>query len=117
MAWANGVEERVRRRSDTEEALDQLNRFCKRVNHSLNGLGFEERQALLRLVVERVVVDGNRVRVDTVIPPSDDAGELRARRPDDGEGRNGGYLMTKCDVQTSRTRPPTLPERAAAALQ
>ena len=41
---------------------------------------FEERQQLLRLVVERVTVEDERVTVETVIPTRGDDVKLRNRR-------------------------------------
>lgn len=51
-----------------EDALARLEAFCERVSEGLGNLSFEERQKLLRLVVDRIVVEGQRVRIETVIP-------------------------------------------------
>ena len=54
-----------------------------RVAIGLDVLTFEERQNLLRLVVERAVVTGSRVRVETVIPTDKQhAGLLSTRHPE-----------------------------------
>jgi len=46
----------------------------------LDNMAFEERQELLRLVVDRVTVENGTARIDTVIPGPKDDGQLRARR-------------------------------------
>ena len=38
---------------------------------------FEERQQLLRLVVERIMVEEGKVRIETVIPTDQDSDKLR----------------------------------------
>ena len=52
---------------------------------------FEERQKLLRLVVERITVEDRRVRIETVIPTGNDDVQLRARHPEPVEGPGAGY--------------------------
>ena len=46
----------------------------------LEQLSFDERQELLRLVVERVTVEDETVRIETVIPNPTEGGQLRTRR-------------------------------------
>ena len=63
----------------------RLEAFCERVSQGLENLSFEERQKLLCLVVDRIVVDGQRVHIEGVIPvqghtPGD---ALRPTRPVD----------------------------------
>ncbi|MCH7972113.1 MAG: recombinase zinc beta ribbon domain-containing protein, partial [Chloroflexi bacterium] len=66
-----------------QTALEHLERFCGEVATGLSNLTFEERQHLLRLVVERVIVRDNLVRVETVIPSDRQrAGLLRTRHPE-----------------------------------
>ena len=45
---------------------------------------FDERQQLLRLVIERITVENGVARIDTVIPPDQD--NLRNRYPELVEG-------------------------------
>ena len=60
-----------------------LERFCGEVVSGLDVLTFEERQKLLRLVVERTIVKDNRVRIETVIPTDrQHAGLLSTRDPE-----------------------------------
>ena len=49
-----------------------LEQFCHQVAQGLDALTFEERQQLLRLVVESITVGNGRVRVETVIPTRQD---------------------------------------------
>ena len=62
-----------------ESALQQLQTFCHRVSVGLNRMSFEERQELLRLLVDRITVEDETVRIDTVIPQGDDYSQLRTR--------------------------------------
>jgi len=66
-----------------KSSVEHLERFCGEVVSGLDVLTFEERQKLLRLVVERTIVKDNRVRIETVIPTDKQhAGLLRARHPE-----------------------------------
>ena len=51
-----------------EDALVRLEAFCERVSRGLENLSFEEKQKLLRLLVDRIEVDGQQVRIEAVIP-------------------------------------------------
>lgn len=42
--------------------------FCETVNKGLDSLTFEGKQSLLRFLVERIVVEEGKVRVEAVIP-------------------------------------------------
>ena len=55
-------------------------------------MSFEERQELLRLVVDRVTVENGTARIDTVIPGPKDDGQLRARRSELVEPQRCGGL-------------------------
>ena len=79
-----GLTARREREQAARDAVTGLQRFCTRMSDALDRLTFEERQQLLRLVVERVVVDSGVVRVETIIPTDDvdDNGQLRTRRPE-----------------------------------
>ena len=57
---------------DTQKALAHLERFCHQVSKGLTSLTFDERQQLLRLVIERITVENGVARIDTVIPPDQD---------------------------------------------
>ena len=88
----NGLEElenqlgqRASQEQDAKAGLRYLQEFCNRVSEGLGNLNFEDRQKLLRLVVERITVEDNRVRIETIIPPDHDV-QLRTRRPELVEG-------------------------------
>ena len=70
---------------DSREALEHLERFCRQVAIGLDAMTFEERQQLLRLVVERITVEDGRVRIETIIPTDNDD-KLRTRRAEPVEG-------------------------------
>ena len=68
---------RQRQEKDSHRALEHLERFCNQVAKGLEAMTFEERQQLLRLVVERITVEDGRVRVETIIPTGQDDVQLR----------------------------------------
>ena len=84
------LEESVKHQAQEDSrksALEHLERFCGEVASGLDVLTFEERQKLLRLVVERTIVKDNRVRIETVIPTDQQhAGLLRTRHPERDSG-------------------------------
>ena len=59
--------------------LIQLNEFCYSVSSGLAKMTFEERQNFIRLVVDTIVLEDGRIRVETIIPPDHD-GTLRNSR-------------------------------------
>ena len=65
---ASEIEQRERQEAESRGALQYLDQFCRRISQGLEALNFEERQELLRLLVEGVTVDDGLVRVETVIP-------------------------------------------------
>ncbi len=85
-----------------KSALEHLERFCGEVATGLDVLTFEERQKLLRLVVERAVVTGNSVRIETVIPTDKQhVGLLRTRVPELDSGSRQGELNVLAGGQRS----------------
>ena len=88
---AKELDQRQQQERDSKAALEHLERFCHRVSQGLDALGFEERQQLLRLVVEGITVDNGRVRVDTIIPPGDR--NLRNLRGEPGAPIKSGSLV------------------------
>ena len=79
---------------DTQKALAHLERFCHQVSKGLTSLTFDERQQLLRLVIERISVENGVARIDAVIPPDQD--NLRNRYPE---------LVEGCGVADDYCRP------------
>ena len=74
------IDRRQRQEKDSRSALEHLERFCNQVAKGLEAMTFEERQELLRLVVERITVEDGRVRVETIIPTGEDDVKLRKLR-------------------------------------
>ena len=70
---------RQRQEKDSRSALEHLERVCYQVAKGLEAMTFEERQELLRLVVERITVEDCRVRVETIIPTGQD--DVKLRKP------------------------------------
>ncbi len=91
---ANDIERRAGEQEHSRSALDQIETFCGQVYQGLDNLTFEEKQQLLRLVVERVTVDTGKVTIETVIPTGRDDVKLRNARPelDEGKGDRGPVL-------------------------
>ena len=58
---------RERQQRESRSAVNNLGRFCRQVSQGLDTMTFEEKQLLLRLVVERVTVEDGHVRVDALI--------------------------------------------------
>ena len=79
------VEGRARQEETSRTALEHMDIFCNQVAQGLDAMNYEERQQLLRLVVERVTVEGDRVKVDTVIPTDPWNGQLRNARGEPAE--------------------------------
>lgn len=65
---AQEIDRREAQDLDSRRALEHLEAFCQRVAQGLDNLTFEERQHLLQLLVGRITVEDNRVRVDVIIP-------------------------------------------------
>ena len=74
------LDQRQQLEQDSRSALDHLDRFCRQVTQGLDALSFEERQQLLKLLVEKVTVEAGRARIETVIPAEQD--NLRNLRGD-----------------------------------
>ena len=55
---------------ETQEVLKRLSLFCQHVASGLSQLAFQDRQALLRKVIERITVAGEEVTVKLAIPLS-----------------------------------------------
>lgn len=77
---AEDIKRREHQVRTSRGALEQLESFCLQVTQGLDALTFEERQQLLRLVVERITVEDGRVRVETIIPAGRDDVKLRNLR-------------------------------------
>ena len=71
------IELRALQEDTSRKSLEQLEAFCCQVALGLEHMTFEERQQLLRLIVERITVENGRVKVETVIPTGQGDGQLR----------------------------------------
>ena len=67
-----------------QETLARLENFCETISIGLDQLGFEEKQALLRLLVERITVEGGKIRVEATIPLDRGLAEPSRLRPPGG---------------------------------
>ena len=83
---ANRLEQVEHQEATNRAAQNRMERFCRQVSEGLDTMTFEERQQLLRLVVERITVEDGRVRIETIIPTDEKTGKLRARHPEPVEG-------------------------------
>jgi len=75
------VEKRKQLWDMERQALARLEAFSEMVSQGLESLTFEEKQSLLRLVVEKIVVDEGKVRVEAIIPLDDRSSDLVGLRP------------------------------------
>jgi len=93
---ANDLERRIREQEHNRSALDQIETFYSQVPQGLDNLIFEEKQLLLRLVVERITVDSGKVTIETIIPTGQDGIKLRNARPKPvkGKGDQGWTVET-----------------------
>ncbi|MBV9778221.1 MAG: recombinase family protein, partial [Acetobacteraceae bacterium] len=66
------------RRLHSHEALDSLSAFSGRIAARLQGADIAERQAILKLVVERIIVHDDHIEIEHVIP-------LREPKPNPGD--------------------------------
>nr|AJG38137.1 putative invertase [bacterium enrichment culture clone fosmid MGS-K1] len=64
------LDKRATQQLQEKEALSHLQSFCETVSQGLDNLSFEEKQQLLRLVVERIVVNSGTVHIEAIIPLS-----------------------------------------------
>ena len=78
--------------SGTPRARFATSRAFVSVADRLDNMSFEERQEILRLVVDRFTVENGTARIDTVIPGPKDEGQLRARRSELVEPQRCGGL-------------------------
>jgi site-specific DNA recombinase len=75
------LERRSKKQASLREGLAQLKAFCERANQGLEHLDFGERQKLLRMVVDRIDLEGQKVKIQAAIPMNspDDFVGLRSR--------------------------------------
>ena len=76
------VEGKKHQERDNRQALAHLKSFCQEASVGLDTMTFEERQQLLRLVIDQVTVDNGVAHIDTRIPGPSSQGQLRLRDPE-----------------------------------
>ncbi|MFH1087770.1 MAG: recombinase family protein [Chloroflexota bacterium] len=91
---AQELDQREHQEIESRKALAHLERFCREVCQGLDAMTFEERQQLLRLVVERIMVENGRVRIETIIPTGEE-GKLRAQHPEHSEGSRSPFASLR----------------------
>ena len=64
------LEAQVQKQLDVAELASGIGDFCKRIQQTLSTLTFEQRRKLVTLLVDRVVVDDEKVEIRYVIPTS-----------------------------------------------
>jgi len=81
-----------------QNALTNVESFCETVSKGLDRLTFEEKQSLLRFLVERIVVEEGKVRVEAVIPLGGDTVDSVGLRPQsrDPDVGNSLHLLSCC---------------------
>ncbi|MEX0762402.1 MAG: recombinase family protein [Dehalococcoidia bacterium] len=88
------MEQASLRQETLDQTLESVEAFCRTVAQGLEALTFDERQRLLQLLVERIDIEGDLVRISGVIPPvapSGGTGELRPCHPERSEGSHLAY--------------------------
>ncbi|MBM3947029.1 MAG: hypothetical protein FJ315_06490, partial [SAR202 cluster bacterium] len=74
------LDRRSQQQGQQERVLALLETFCETVARGLDNLTLEERQELLRLLVEQITVQDGRVRVQGIIPlDGEDAEDVNLR--------------------------------------
>ena len=87
-----------RQRAKAAETLTDLTAFCERIQDRLDSASFAERQAILRLVIERVIVHEDRLEIRHVIPlHSPPPGRDRPEGPH--HGPDGGLCSDRGTMQ------------------
>ena len=73
------IDRLARHETDSRKSLSHLESFCRQVATGLESMEFDEKQQLLRLLVDRITVENGGVKIEAVIPagPGDD--KLRSR--------------------------------------
>ncbi len=62
------IEHQTGQQLETRTALRQIETFCQSIALGLDALTFEEKQAVLQLLIERITVERPVVRIEAVIP-------------------------------------------------
>jgi site-specific DNA recombinase len=70
-----------RQAAQAREVLEDLEAFCGRINARLDAATFEDKQAILQLLIERVIVGEDTLEIRHVIPLHGPLGTRKILRP------------------------------------
>jgi hypothetical protein len=75
-----------RQAAQAREVLEDLKTFCRRINARLEEAAFEEKQAILQLLIERIIVGEDTLEIRHVIPLDDPPRNSRGSLAPPGSG-------------------------------
>ena len=102
-----------RQAAQAREVLEDLKTFCRRINARLDDATFEEKQSILQLLIERIIVGEDTLEIRHVIPLD---GPPRRSRGSRGTARIR-IAFGWCAPGTSATRLlPRWPQRRSSSL-
>jgi site-specific DNA recombinase len=64
------VEQQAKKQIETLALANNIQEFCQRIQPTLGNLDFEQRRQLIELLIDRVIVDDEKVEIRYVIPTS-----------------------------------------------
>jgi site-specific DNA recombinase len=64
------LEQQAKKQIETLTLTNNIHEFCQRIQPTLDVLKFEQRRQLLKLLIDRVIVDDDQVEIRYVIPTS-----------------------------------------------
>ena len=107
---------RLRRQAaQAREVLEDLEAFCRRINARLDDATFEEKQVILQLLIERIIVGEDTLEIRHLIPldgpPRNSRGSLA---PPESGLRSDGVLLQP--LPTYPTSPEHHSERASRSV-
>ena len=71
------VEQQAKKKIETLVLANNIQVFCQRIQPTLDNLGFEQRRQLIELLIDRVIVDDEKVEIRYVIPTSPNGEKTR----------------------------------------
>jgi site-specific DNA recombinase len=96
-------------------------RFVEQLRDQLEDPSFEVKRAILRLVIEKVVVTGHRLEIHLALPVSGNYDLTSAWRPDPpiyhNRGRSGEQRESRSCLKFPESRHPTALQPASASLR
>ncbi len=64
------LEHQAQKQIETLTLANNIQEFCQRIQPTLDNLNFEQRRQLVELLIDRVIVDDDKVEIRYVIPTS-----------------------------------------------